>query len=87
MASGRYVISATTPFIPDQLLQLRHDLPGVVHDLFPEAEAIYAQRGWKLLPGLDRVYVNARAREELGWAPVYDFARALRSLAAGQDPR
>jgi UDP-glucose 4-epimerase len=36
---------------------------------------------------LDRVYVNDRARELLGWTPRHDFGRALDALAAGEDPR
>ena len=38
-----------------------------------EAEAEYAKRGWKMHPSLDRVYVNDRARRDLGWQPKYDF--------------
>ncbi len=33
---------------------------------------------------VDRVYVNARARAELGWEPVYDFKGALRRLAENE---
>ena len=33
------------------------------------------------------VYINERARAELGWQPRYDFARAIQCLADGQDPR
>ena len=40
-----------------------------------------------MLPAIDRVYVNAHAREELGWSPAYDFRRALDGVAAGEDPR
>jgi hypothetical protein len=40
-----------------------------------------------MFPALDRVYVNARARAELGWTPRYDFATALAHVAAGEDPR
>ena len=36
---------------------------------------------------IERVYVNARAREELGWAPRWDFRHALDRLAAGEPPR
>ena len=36
---------------------------------------------------IERVYVNSRAREELGWSPRYDFRHVLDSLAAGDDPR
>lgn len=84
---GRYIISATTPLTRDVLGEVRHDLPAVVRRLFPEYEEIFAARGWRMLPSIDRVYVNARARDELGWAPVYDFGHALRRLADGADPR
>ena len=40
-----------------------------------------------MLPTLDRVYDNERAREVLGWRPQYDFRRALRAIAAGADWR
>lgn len=83
---GRYVVSATTPFSRADLAALRADAPGVVQRLFPDYESIYAERGWRMLPSIDRVYDNARAREELGWSPRYDFRRALDSLRAGGDP-
>ena len=53
----------------------------------PEAEAIFAARGWRLLPSIERVYVNAKAREELGWSPRHDFRAALERIAAGEDYR
>ena len=40
-----------------------------------------------MLPALDRVYVNARARKLLGWQPRYDFGHILRRLSAGRDFR
>jgi UDP-glucose 4-epimerase len=84
---GRYIVSATTPFARDDLAGLRADAPAVVRRLFPAYEAIYAERGWSMFPSIERVYVNERARAELGWAPLYGFGRALESLAAGEDPR
>jgi nucleoside-diphosphate-sugar epimerase len=84
---ARLVISATTPFTPDDLAALGADAPAVVRERFPAYEAIYAERDWRMLPRLDRVYVNARARDVLGWTPRYDFAAALHRLAAGEDPR
>ena len=84
---GRYIISATTPFGPDDVAELHRDAAGVVRRLYPDYEEIYARRGWTMLPVIDRVYVNAHAREELGWSPVYDFRFALDRLAAGEDPR
>lgn len=84
---GRYIISATTPFGPGDVEELHRDAASVVRRLFPDYEAIYASRGWTMLPVIDRVYDNTRAREQLGWSPAYDFRSALDRLAAGEDPR
>ena len=84
---GRYVISSTTPFGPGDVAQLRTDAASVVRRYFPSAEELYRQRGWRLFPAIERVYVNDLARRELGWAPRYDFAHLLGCLAAGEDPR
>jgi UDP-glucose 4-epimerase len=83
----RYIISATTPFLREDLPSLRRDLPSAVRRLFPEYADVYDERGWRMLPSIDRVYVNDRARHELGWSPAYTFRRALDLLAAGEDPR
>jgi UDP-glucose 4-epimerase len=84
---GRYIVSATTPFTRADLTELRTDAPAVVRRLFPDSEAIYAERGWRMFPSIDRVYDNTRARAELGWSPRYDFRHALDRIAAGEDPR
>lgn len=84
---GRYIISATTPFTRDDLAALRENAPGVLARKLPDFESEYARRGWSMFPGIDRVYVNDRARKELGWRPRYDFARLLERLKADEDPR
>ncbi len=84
---GKYIISATSPFCRDHLSQLAKDAPRVVADLFPDYQACYVERGWRMFPRIDRVYVNDLARRELGWEPRYDFARALRQLTAKADFR
>ncbi|MDQ1366928.1 MAG: hypothetical protein QOE57_2970 [Acidimicrobiaceae bacterium] len=84
---AKYILSATTPFGPDDLAELARDAPSVVRRLFPDQEAEYDRRGWKMFPGIDRVYVNARARSELGWTPRFDFGHVLDRLRAGEDPR
>jgi UDP-glucose 4-epimerase len=84
---GRYIISATTPFVPDDLSDLRANAPLVVQRRVPDYEAEYARRSWKMFPSIDRVYVNARARQDLGWRPRYDFRYILDHLRAGDDPR
>ena len=84
---GRYIISATTPFTPGDLPELRTDAPLVVRRRVPEYEAAYARRGWKMVPTIDRVYVNERARTELGWQPRYDFGCLVERMNADQDVR
>jgi UDP-glucose 4-epimerase len=84
---GRYVVSATTPFAPGDLAELRRNAPAVVERLFPDYLELYARLGWRMFPAVDRVYVNDRARAELDWEPRYDFRHALDLLRAGQEPR
>ncbi len=84
---GKYIVSATTPFAPDDLEGLRDDAAAVVRRLFPDYEAEYARRGWRMFPSIGRVYVNARARTDLGWRPRYDFRTVLDALKSGEDPR
>lgn len=84
---GRFVISATTPFRPDDLAELRADAAAVVSRRAPGYEEEYARRGWEMFPGIDRVYVNEQARRHLGWRPRYDFRQVIEALKAGEDPR
>jgi UDP-glucose 4-epimerase len=83
----RYIISATTPFTPDDLFDLRVNAPSVVKRNFPDYVEEYVRRRWKMFPRIDRVYVNEKARKALGWQPRYDFRVVLDKLKAGIDPR
>jgi nucleoside-diphosphate-sugar epimerase len=83
----RYIISASTPFQPDDLSELRRHAPTVMGRRIPEYEGEYARRGWRMFPGIDRIYVNERAQLELGWQPKYDFRRIIQCLRTGEDPR
>jgi nucleoside-diphosphate-sugar epimerase len=83
---ARYIISATTPFRPEDMPALRVNASGVVQRRVPEYDT-YTGRGWRMFPVLDRVYVNERARRDLGWCPRYDFQTALDLLASGADFR
>jgi UDP-glucose 4-epimerase len=84
---GRYIISASSPFLQGDLAELRRDAPAVVRRLYPEMDAVYGRLGWRMFPSVDRVYVNARAQRDLGWEPRHDFASVLARLAVGKDPR
>ena len=82
---GRYIVSSTTPFAPDQRARLRSEAPEVVRSLFPDYAPEYDRRGWRMLPGIDRIYVNQRARDELGWRPRFDFRYVLDRLKRGEE--
>ncbi len=84
---GRYIVSATSPFTQDDLRELRHRAADVVKRRVPAYEVEYARRGWTMSDSIDRVYVNARAREELGWQPRYDFAGSIERLRRDEDFR
>ena len=84
---GRYIVSATTPFTRDDLQDLRTDAGLVVTRHVPAYERVYAARGWRMFPTIDRVYVNNKARRELGWQPRFGFAHVLSLIDAGEDFR
>lgn len=81
----KYIISATSPFTSDDLSALRTNAPAIVRKYFPDYGTEYARRGWTMTPSIDRVYVNERARRELGWQPRHDFAALLARMKVGQD--
>ncbi len=82
----RFIISATTPFLPEDLQELRQDASAVVKQRVPEYEDVYRQLGWKMFPTIDRVYVNAKARDMLGWKPQFDFRHVIECLRTGITP-
>jgi UDP-glucose 4-epimerase len=84
---GRYIISATTPFTPDDLQALRSNPSAVVRRHVPCYEMEYRRRGWSMAPAIDRVYVNELARARLGWQPRYDFGGIIQRLRASDEFR
>jgi UDP-glucose 4-epimerase len=83
----RFIISATTPFKPEDLQRLRHDPDAVLDHRVPAWRRLFQSSGWRMLDEIERVYVNQHARTGLGWQPQHDFARAVEDLAAGRDYR
>nr|WP_279382644.1 NAD(P)-dependent oxidoreductase [Acanthopleuribacter pedis] len=79
-----YIISATTPFTRADLVDLKTD-PAKVVQRVADYGPFFKKQGWRMFPSIDRVYVNTKAREALGWTPRYDFQAMLARLQAG-DP-
>lgn len=81
---GRYVISATTPFRREDLGNLRRNPADVVERRLGGFLQTYRTAGYRMLPSIDRVYVNTKARTELGWEPRFDFERVLGQISNGE---
>lgn len=75
-----FIVSAPTPFSPDDCEQLLHDAPSVVARYFPTYPALYRKRGWTMFRSIDRVYSAQRAEDRLGFRAKTDFAAVLASL-------
>jgi UDP-glucose 4-epimerase len=85
---GRYIITATTPFRRDDVVELRRDAHAVVSRYVPGWREVYDQLGWRMPASITRVYDNLLAREQLGFQPKHDFANALaRARELGGDIR
>ncbi|TIO52533.1 MAG: NAD(P)-dependent oxidoreductase [Mesorhizobium sp.] len=77
-----FIISAPTPFRPDDCAELIADAPAVVARCFPDYPRLYARKGWTMFSSIDRVYDPSRARERLGFVCKTGFADVLRALEA-----
>ncbi|MEO0338861.1 MAG: NAD(P)-dependent oxidoreductase [Bacteroidota bacterium] len=81
---SKYIISTTSPFQKKDLALLHQDAPAVIKSYFPGYEKIYQEKGWKMQPRLGRVYVNDKARKDLGWEPKFDFRYVLEQIQQGK---
>ena len=84
---GKYIITASSPFSLTHLAELNRDAPAVLKRLYPDFEEVYASKEWRMFPKIERVYVNDKARKELGWQPQYDFRYVLDCLKTAKDFR
>lgn len=82
-----YIISATSPFLEEDLAALNTDARPVIEKRVPELASKFKQLGWSVFPQIERVYVNAAARRDLGWAPRYDINRMLAAIVDGRLPK
>ncbi|RFB01687.1 NAD-dependent epimerase/dehydratase family protein [Parvularcula marina] len=82
---GRYIISAPTPFSPQDTSELRENAPAVI-GRYADYRPVYDALGWTAPAGIDRVYDSSLAQKELGWTPKHDFAAVLARVAKGGSP-
>ncbi len=79
----RLIVSAPTPFRPEDCAELIVDAPAVVARYFPDYPALYRERGWSMFRSIDRVYSARRAEEVLGFRCRTGFAEILETLRRG----
>ncbi|TGS16982.1 NAD(P)-dependent oxidoreductase [Mesorhizobium sp. M2E.F.Ca.ET.209.01.1.1] len=77
-----FIVSAPTPFRPQDCAELIADAPSVVARYFPDYPRLYAKRDWTMFSSIDRVYDPSQARERLGFVCKTSFADVLAALEA-----
>eukprot|EP01116_Phalansterium_solitarium_P011549 TRINITY_DN27278_c0_g1_i1.p1 TRINITY_DN27278_c0_g1~~TRINITY_DN27278_c0_g1_i1.p1 ORF type:complete len:346 (-),score=139.51 TRINITY_DN27278_c0_g1_i1:310-1347(-) len=89
---GTFLVSAPTPFSAEDCAALKTDAASVIRRYFPDADGLYAGRGWSLPRSIDRVYDSRRSEQVLGvryrtkFADVLDALRNDRPLPIDHDP-
>jgi UDP-glucose 4-epimerase len=77
-----FIVSAKTPFSPDDCEELIADAPAVVRRYFPHYPDLYARLGWTMFESIDRVYDSEKASRRLGFVCRTGFGEKLDELAA-----
>lgn len=78
-----FVVSAPTPFDRSEAAELKRDAAAVIARHFPEAPALFAERGWVLPASVGRVYDAGHAERRLGFRCRTGFAEVLAALRRG----
>ncbi len=78
-----FVVCAPSPFARGDTEALKADAARVIARYFPDAEALYARRDWRLPASIGRVYDASKAERLLGFRARTDFAAVLQALRNG----
>lgn len=81
MGFETFILSAPTSFVREDCKQLVEDAPSVIARYFPEAQALYEDKGWVLPDHIDRIYDAGKAEKLLGFRGKTNFASILEALA------
>ncbi len=68
-----YNISSESPFHREDLVELYKNPKKVMSKYYPDVEKMYADRNWKFLERIDRVYSIEKAKKELNYRPTKNF--------------
>ncbi|AGA29318.1 NAD-dependent epimerase/dehydratase family protein [Singulisphaera acidiphila] len=79
----RFIVSAPTPFSPQDCAELITDAPAVVARYFPHYQDLYTRLGWSMFPSIDRVYDAEHATRRLGFTCRTGFKEKLEEIASG----
>lgn len=82
---GTFIVSAPTPFAPEDAVDLKRDATAVIARYFPDAAELYARQGWSLPASIDRIYDAGLAERVLGFRCGTDFAALLDALRKGEE--
>ncbi|MGK6356007.1 NAD-dependent epimerase/dehydratase family protein [Sphingomonas sp. DT-207] len=89
---GTFIVSAPTPFLPEDCAELKHDAAAVIARYFPDAPKLYAAKGWELPGSIGRIYDASLAERVLGFrcetsfTAVLDALRRSETLPFAHDP-
>ncbi|MCW3845725.1 NAD(P)-dependent oxidoreductase [Sphingomonas sp. LB-2] len=78
-----FILSAPTPFAPEECVELKADARAVIARHFPDAAELYARRGWELPKSIGRVYDPGLAEQMMGFRCETGFAEVLAALRSG----
>jgi UDP-glucose 4-epimerase len=76
----RFVVSGSTPFMPQDADLLLENASEVIEMRCPELAAAFRRRNWRLPSSIDRVYSPVLAARVLNWRPKYGFEEVLAQL-------
>ncbi|MFJ6323805.1 MULTISPECIES: NAD-dependent epimerase/dehydratase family protein [unclassified Rhizobium] len=76
----RHVISAGTPFKPEDCKGLATDAASVIRLRAPALAAEFDRRHWPLPKTIDRIYTSASADRVLGWQSRFGYDEVLAQL-------
>jgi UDP-glucose 4-epimerase len=74
-------ITSGSPFLKEDLAQLKQSPAEVIDKYFPNAKEVYRAMNWQFPQTIDRVYVSDKAKTILGYNPQFTFEYLLNNIS------